>query len=86
MNRKKVRNLVEEVIAPEVAALPAPEPSVTIVAVSSDDALQAWKRTKQWVDNTTVRGINFHRLESVIAARVEAAFRAGYAAGVGDAI
>jgi hypothetical protein len=97
--RSQVRNLVESVIAPtpELSVIPSPEPvviaatlqpdTVTITpAISCDDALQSWRRTKQYADNVTLRGINPQRLQSVIQSRVEAAFRAGYSAGVGDAI
>jgi len=99
MNRKKVRDLVESVIAPtpELCVIPSPEPVVVVTtpqpdtvaiapAISSDSALQYWRRTKQYADNVTLRGINPQRLQSVIQSRVEAAFRAGYSAGVGDTI
>ena len=97
--RSQVRSLVESVISPPtepVMELPTPEPVVVAMlqpdtitispAISCDDALRSWTRTKQYADNTTLRGINPHRLEAVIRARVEASFRAGYAAGVGDSI
>jgi transposase-like protein len=97
MNRKKVRDLVEGVIVkpevvtlqPEVVTLqpevvtPTPEP---VVLGSPDAAFASWTRTRQWEQNVTLRGINPQRLQSVIQSRVEAAFRAGYSAGVGDAI
>ena len=90
MNRKKVRDLVEGVIVkPEVVTLqpevvtPTPEP---VVLGSPDAAFASWTRTRQWEQNVTLRGINPQRLEAVIRARVEAAFRAGYSAGVGDTI
>jgi hypothetical protein len=73
--------------APEVIT-PTPDvvTSAPVVSGSPDSAFQSWKRTSQWEQNTTLRGINPQRLGSVIQARVEAAFRAGYAAGVGDSI
>jgi hypothetical protein len=92
MNRKKVRDLVEGVIVkpevvtlptPEVVTLPTPEP---VVLGSPDAAFASWTRTRQWEQNVTLRGINPQRLQSVIQSRVEAAFRAGYSAGVGDTI
>jgi hypothetical protein len=72
---------------PEVVT-PTPDvvTSAPVVGGSPDSAFQSWKRTSQWEQNTTLRGINPQRLHSVIQARVEAAFRAGYAAGVGDSI
>jgi|LakMenE01Jun11ns_1017448.scaffolds.fasta_scaffold9950083_8 hypothetical protein len=91
MNRKKVRSLIEDVIekpesgvtpAPEVVT-PTPEP---VVLGSPDAAFASWTRTRQWEQNTTLRGINPQRLHAVMQSRVEAAFRAGYAAGVGDTI
>jgi len=97
--RSQVRNLVESVIAkpdglgqealttPEsTPATPPSAESTPATPPGSDSALQSWKRTKQWFDNTTLQGINANRIAAVIEARVEAAFRAGYAAGVGDSI
>jgi hypothetical protein len=87
MNRKKVRDLVEGVIVkPEVVTLQPEVVTLQPELPSSDSALQSWTRTKQYAENTTLRGVNMQRLESVIRARVEASFRAGYAAGVGDSI
>jgi hypothetical protein len=96
MKRSDVRKLVGAVTAPVtevIDATPAvvqveviPEPAVTPTPGSPDAALSSWKRTPQWEQNTTLRGINPQRLGSVIQARVEAAFRAGYSAGLGDSI
>jgi hypothetical protein len=69
-----------------VTSAPDVVTSAPVVSGSPDSAFQSWKRTSQWEQNTTLRGINPQRLGSVIQARVEAAFRAGYAAGVGDSI
>lgn len=97
MNRSKVRSLVEGVIdkpatpQPEKPQPEKPQPesvtSPTPVSIgSSDDAFRNWARTPQWEQNTTLRGINPQRIHAVMQSRVEAAFRAGYAAGLGDAI
>jgi hypothetical protein len=85
----EVVTLPPEVVtsAPEVVT-PTPDvvTSAPVVGGSPDSAFQSWKRTSQWEQNTTLRGINPQRLHSVIQARVEAAFRAGYSAGLGDSI
>jgi hypothetical protein len=89
MKRSDVRKLVSAAVAPKVEDVkPTPDvvTSAPVVGGSPDSAFQSWKRTSQWEQNTTLRGINPQRLHSVIQARVEAAFRAGYAAGVGDSI
>jgi hypothetical protein len=84
MKRSDVRKLVSAAVAPKVEDVKPT--SAPVVSGSPDSAFQSWKRTSQWEQNTTLRGINPQRLGSVIQARVEAAFRAGYAAGVGDSI
>jgi len=90
MNRKNVRSLVEGVIeTPKPKSPPKSPPEVLAVAPvteSADDAFRNWTRTPQYGQNTTLHGINPQRLQSVMQSRVEAAFRAGYAAGLGDSI
>lgn len=92
MNRSKVRSLVEGVIEtpkPAVATPAVATPAIATPAIateSSDDAFRNWARTPQYEQNTTLRGINPQRIHAVMQSRVEAAFRAGYAAGLGDAI
>lgn len=96
MKRSNVRSLVNQVITPTttgdvpVEETPTPVIPAPVVSVPDTDqafhALRDWKQTKQWVDNTTLRGINPQRLGAVMQSRIEAAFRAGYAAGVGDSI
>ena len=68
---------------PQPESVTAPTP---VSIGSADDAFRNWTRTSQWEQNITLRGINPQRLQSVMQSRVEAAFRAGYAAGLGDAI
>jgi hypothetical protein len=88
MNRKNVRSLIEGVIEtpkPEVITTVAPA-TVAPVTESADDAFRNWTRTPQYEQNTTLRGINPQRIHAVMQSRVEAAFRAGYAAGLGDSI
>jgi hypothetical protein len=94
MNRKNVRSLVEGVIEtpkPESPPESPPKSPPEVLAVapvtgSADDAFRNWTRTPQYGQNTTLHGINPQRLQSVMQSRVEAAFRAGYAAGLGDSI
>jgi len=86
MNRKNVRSLVEGVIETPKPKSPPEVLAVAPVTESADDAFRNWTRTPQYGQNTTLHGINPQRLQSVMQSRVEAAFRAGYAAGLGDSI
>jgi hypothetical protein len=86
MNRKNVRSLVEGVIETPTPESPPEVLTVAPVTGSADDAFRNWTRTPQYGQNTTLHGINPQRLQSVMQSRVEAAFRAGYAAGLGDSI
>jgi hypothetical protein len=70
--------------APIVDATPVVVPPVLPSPVS--DPFRAWLATKQGRTLSTLRGANMQRLDAVYLDRVEAAFRAGYAAGVGDSI
>jgi hypothetical protein len=79
-----VTPVVVDVTPVVVDVTPVVVPMVPLTPVT--DPFREWLATKQGRTLSTLRGANMQRLDAVYLDRVEAAFRAGYAAGVGDSI
>ena len=70
----------DTVVEPERVRVPV------VLNTPEDDPFRAWLRTPQGLKLSHLGGVNMARLGPVYADRVEAAFRAGYGAGVDDGI
>ncbi len=70
-------------VQPELVVVPIPsvEPAAELVSIGS--AWSEWLKSKQAMDITNPHTINLQRLHAVLPDRIEAAFRAGFAAGRG---
>ena len=71
---------------PAAVAAPAPAPAVVAPVFRDSDPYRNWLRGVQGQQLSHLRGVNLARLDYVYLDRLEAAFRAGYAAGVDDGI
>ncbi len=62
--------------------VPAPAPAAVVVSDGTEDgSYRAWRSSKQGITILNTQTINLARLHAVIPDRIEAAFRAGFAAG-----
>ena len=70
----------DTVVEPERVRVPV------VLSTPEDDPFRAWLRTPQGLKLSHLGGVNMARLGPVYADRLEAAFRAGYGAGVDEGI